>query len=400
MRVEEKSILIRFVSLYHISTFILLGIIAVLIYNMQYQSIYNLTISNLETISSKISAKIITSAMNNKELHFKDLHFKYLHSKDLCNCNHGTKFYLYDKGNKIIFSDAKSPININFNKKSYLQDDSIIIVDKSPVGHLGVYSIVMRDDTFIEKTHSILMTIIIAFILFYIAICAIGYYMIQLFMKPIKNERTRLDNFIKDTTHELNTPITALMICTDTQTPRNEKNMKRIYLSAKRISEIYKDLTYLFLETDKVKNIQNIQLDKLISHELEYFTLLAAKKNILITLDIEKTSIKINSEDFKRIFSNVFSNAIKYNNRAGNISVILKNKKLFIKDTGIGIKIEDQKNIFVRYYRATVEDGGFGMGLNIVYKICKEYGIIINVESKLKVGTTFSFDFNALKKNN
>ena len=65
-------------------------------------------------------------------------------------------------------------------------------------------------------------------------------------MKPIENERKRLDNFIKDTTHELNTPITALMICTNKQTPRSEKNMERIYLSSMRISQIYKDLTHLF----------------------------------------------------------------------------------------------------------------------------------------------------------
>jgi two-component system OmpR family sensor kinase len=390
LRVEEKSILIRFVSFYHISTFILLSVIALLIYNMQYQSIYNLTVSNLETLSVKISTRIITSAMKNESLDFNDL----------CIGDREIRLSMYNKENKIIFSDLKLPININLDKKSYLQDDFIIVVNKTALGHLGVYSIVMIDELFREKVNSVLITILIGFISFYIAICAIGFYMMQLFMKPIKNERIRLDNFIKDTTHELNTPITALMICSDKQTPRSEKNMERIYLSAKRISEIYKDLTHLFLETDKKKNIQKIQLDKLISQELEYFELLASKKNILTTLDIEETHIKIDSEDFKRIFSNIFSNAIKYNNRGGNISVILKDKHLIIEDNGIGISIKNKKNIFNRYYRATTQDGGFGMGLNIVYKICKDYGITINVESKLKFGTTFSFDFNPLEKKN
>jgi len=388
LRVEERSILIKFVSLYHISTFILLSIIALLIYNMQYQSIYNLTVSNLETISSKISSKIITSDMRGDTLDF--------HS--LSNENQGIKFTLYDKKNRILFSDIKRNINIDLSKKNYLLNDTIVIVDKSTLGHLGVYSIVMINDTFNTKIESIISTIIMVFLSFYITICAIGYYLIQLFMKPIENERKRLDNFIKDTTHELNTPITALMICTDKQTPRSEKNMERIYLSAKRISEIYKDLTHLFLETNKNRKLQTIEIAELIKNELQYFELLASKKNISTRYKLEKTYIAIEKEDFKRIFSNIFSNAIKYNKRGGDIAISLQNNNLTIKDNGIGIDLKDKKNIFNRYYRATTQDGGFGMGLNIVHKICKEYSINITVESELNIGSTFNFDFSKLSK--
>ena len=188
MRVEEKSILIKFVSLYHISTFILLSVIALLIYNMQYQSVYNLSISNLETLSSKISSKIIMSDMENEKLDFKSL----------CSSNQGIKFALFDKNKNEIFTDSKQALPINFNKKNYLSDNHIITVDKSTVGHLGVDSVVMLNDTFNSKINNIIITIITAFITFYIVICAIGFYLIQLFMKPIENERTRLDNFIKE----------------------------------------------------------------------------------------------------------------------------------------------------------------------------------------------------------
>ena len=386
MRVEEKSILLKFVMLYHISTFILLSIIALLIYNMQYQSVYNLSISNLETLSSKISSKIIMSDMENEKLDFNSL----------CSSDKGIKFALFDKEKNNIFTDLEKEISVDFNKKNYLNDENIITVDKSTVGHLGVDSIVMINDTFNSKINSIILTLAIGFITFYIAICAIGFYLIQLFMKPIENERQRLDNFIKDTTHELNTPITALMICTDKHTPRSEKNMERIYLSSKRISQIYKDLTHLFLETDIKREKVAMYLDQIIEKELEYFELLASKKNINTKFIAEKTLVNIDEEDFKRIFGNVFSNAIKYNNRGGNITVTLKNAKLYIQDNGIGIDIKDQKNIFNRYYRSTSQDGGFGIGLNIVSKICKEYNIQITVESKLKTGTTFCFDFTNL----
>ena len=387
MRVEEKSILQKFVALYHISTFILLSIIALLIYDMQYKSLYNLTVSNLEMLSSKISSQIITSGMKKENLDFEEL----------CSVDKKIKFALFDKNNNTIFTDIKDPVSVNFDKKDYLHNRTIVTVDQTTSGYFDVEKIVMFNDNFTAQKNSIILTLLLGFIVFYIAICAIGFYLIQLFMKPIENERIRLDNFIKDTTHELNTPITALMICTDTQAPRSEKNMQRIHLSAKRISEIYKDLTHLFLESKANKKIQTIQIDNIIVKELEYFELLASKKNISLILDINHTTISIDREDFKRILSNVLSNAIKYTNRGGKVSLTLKNNKLSVQDTGIGIDLTKKENIFDRYQRATTQDGGFGMGLNIVYKICQEYNIIIDVKSKLKIGTTFSLDFKALK---
>lgn len=351
---------------------------------MQYKSLYNLSVSNLEMLSSKISSQIITSGMKNETLNFEDL----------CSSDKEINFALYDKDHNIIFTDSTQKTPIDFAKKNYLDDSSIITIDTANLGYYDIQSIVMFKNNFTAQRNSIILTLLVGFILFYIAICAIGFYLIQLFMKPIENERIRLDNFIKDTTHELNTPITALMICTDIQAPRSEKNMQRIHLSAKRISEIYKDLTHLFLESKVNKKIQPIQIDKVILKELKYFELLASKKNITTSLNIEKTTINIDIEDFKRIFSNVLSNAIKYTNRGGKISLQLQNKKLSVQDTGIGIDLTKKENIFDRYQRATTQDGGFGMGLHIVYKICQEYKIKIDVQSKLKIGTTFSLDFN------
>ena len=49
------------------------------------------------------------------------------------------------------------------------------------------------------------------------------------------------------------------------------------------------------------------------------------------------------------------------------------------------------KNIYNRYYRATTQSGGFGVGLNIVRNVCKKYNIKFEVESKIKEGTLFKF---------
>ena len=118
------------------------------------------------------------------------------------------------------------------------------------------------------------------------------------------------------------------------------------------------------------KIINELSLNTVINEQLKYFEALASKKRITITTNLEEFEYKINEDDFIRVFNNLVSNAIKYNKMGGEIDISLKNKILTIKDTGIGIQEEKVKNIFDRYYRATSEQGGFGIGLNIVSKIC------------------------------
>ena len=174
----------------------------------------------------------------------------------------------------------------------------------------------------------------------------------------------------------------------------SEKQIERITISAKRVSEIYSDLTYLFLEDrDTIKNIQEFNLKDLINEQLEYLELLSSKKRITLIKKIEDTLYKINKDDFIRIFNNLISNAIKYNKIGGIIEVSLQNNTLTISDTGIGIDKDKLDDIYSRYYRATQEQGGFGIGLNIVNKICKIYNIKINVESQINKGTTFTLFF-------
>ncbi|MEA1914948.1 MAG: HAMP domain-containing sensor histidine kinase [Campylobacterota bacterium] len=381
MRAEEKATLTKFVTFYHLSTFILLGVIAVLIYQMQYRMTYNLVVSNMQNSASTISSKIINAHMKNLPLDFDDIACK----------PKGLIYSLYDKQGVLLY--GQSDVNIDLNKHDYIMNDSTILIDKNTHGHLGVYYIAMIDTMFQEKIYAIILKVILGFFIAYAFICMIGFYLGKLFMRPIENERKRLDNFIKDTTHELNTPITAIMMCANKEALSNSKNIERIYLSAKRISEIYKDLTYLFLEQNNQKNITKIAIHKIMEQQLEYFTILAHKKNIEVNCTLEETLINMDEEDFKRVFSNLLSNAIKYNNRGGTIDVVLENHQLIIRDTGIGIQQDKLDKIFKRYYRATNNAGGFGMGLHIVLNILKEYSIPINVESKEGIGTTFRLQF-------
>jgi two-component system OmpR family sensor kinase len=377
---SEKSTFFRFLFLYLGASFVLMVFITILYYQNEKILYFDLTKSNMQNEVSKISSEIILSHMRGSEFNKQKL----LDKKDY-------KISFYDKNQNKIFGNLDE--KIDFTKKIIDTKNSFILVDDSVLGHLDIYYIALKENMYFKKVEELKLNIIGVFFAIYLIIAIIGFYLAKLFLKPIKEEREKLNNFIKDTTHELNTPISAILMSTENKN-LTEKQIERIKISAKRVSEIYSDLTYLFLEDrDTIKNIQEFNLKDLINEQLEYLELLSSKKRITLIKNIEDTLYKINKDDFIRIFNNLISNAIKYNKMSGTIEITLKNRILRISDSGIGIDKDKLEDIYNRYYRATQEQGGFGIGLNIVNKICKIYKIKIDVESQINKGTSFTLYF-------
>lgn len=341
---------------------------------------YDLTKSNMQNEVSKISSLIILSHMSGNKFDKEEL---------LKTENYKISFY--DKNQNKIFGNLDE--NIDFSKKIIDTKDSFILVDDSVLGHLNIYYIALKENMYFKKIEELKLNIIGIFFIIYLIIALIGVYLAKLFLQPIREERVKLNNFIKDTTHELNTPISAILMSTENKN-LSEKQIERVKISAKRISEIYNDLTYLFLENkETIKDIQIYNLKDLIDEQMEYLELISSKKKILLNKNIGNFNYKINKDDFIRIFNNLVSNAIKYNKVAGTIDISLKNNILKISDSGIGIEKDKLNDIYKRYYRATNEQGGFGIGLNIVSYICSFYNIKIIVDSKINEGTTFTLTF-------
>ncbi|MBP7250915.1 MAG: HAMP domain-containing histidine kinase [Aliarcobacter sp.] len=373
---SEKKSFFSFLALYLGSSFILM-LIALFFYYQNEKTLYlDLVKSNMQNIVSKVSNEIIIS-------HMLDVEF----NRDIYLNNQDYKISFYDKDKNLLFGNLNE--KLNFEQNFYNDEEKLIIVDSSTVGHLGIWYIALKDNSLKEKISNLKLNIFLIFLIFYTIIAIVSWSLAKLFLKPIKNERERLNNFIKDTTHELNTPISAIiMSCEDDNLTK--KQLDRIKFSAKRVSEIYKDLTYIFLGNIEKKSLDKIDLSKVIKEEIINFEPMIARKRLKINLNIEEFFYEINKDDFIRLFNNLFSNAIKYNKTDGNIDIILQNSELIIKDSGIGISKDKIKDIFNRYYRATNQSGGFGLGLNIVNMICKTYNIKIDVQSSENIGSTFT----------
>ena len=219
-----------------------------------------------------------------------------------------------------------------------------------------------------------------------------GIFLGKLFISPMRDAMGRMNSFIQDATHELNTPISTIltnieMLETFGKCTKSEE-LKRIEIASKTLSSIYDDLTYINLNHQYYRTIQEINFSELLHERFLYFKVMAESKKLVLHIDVEPDVILLmDKSDAVRLIDNLVTNAIKYNKPKGLLSIQLTKEYFLIKDTGIGINEEDLDKIFHRFQRANISEGGFGIGLDIVNQVVHYYGFDLSFESKLHKGT-------------
>jgi two-component system OmpR family sensor kinase len=375
---SEKKTLYRFLFLYVFFTLITLSLTITLYYTLQ---------KELETQQKTIS---LNQYANEFIIELQDLHKNKIQSYPV---NDKFKTSLYDENYNLIYSTLDYP-KAQLDQISYKNNKIIRYIKDPQEYYLNTQYVIvqiMDDEVWIRET---IKTIIIYGMLFFVFMLIVGYFLLNLFLKPMKDALRLLDTFIKDTTHELNTPISTIMtnielIDKDTIADKNLlKTINRIDIGAKTISNIYDDLTFLMLNHQIVSVNEEVDLKTIIEQRVEYFDILSSIKKISIQTDLSKNvKLTIDKKKISKLIDNILSNAIKYNKVSGSITITLDTNSLSIEDTGRGIKKEDIASMFDRYARFDKSVGGFGIGLNIVKMICNEYNLTINIESTLNKGT-------------
>jgi len=222
---------------------------------------------------------------------------------------------------------------------------------------------------------------------------ALGFVLAKLFLKPIQQEIHTLDTFIKDSTHELNTPITAILMSIQTLKNVDEKKRKRIELSAKRIATLYGNLSYMLLHDKQHEEKTDVDIKRLLEERIDYFTDVIEVQHIKLHLDLLPASLHVNEESMTKLIDNLLSNAIKYNRPYGSITVTLTSEYMRIQDSGIGIAKDKLGEITQRYKRANRAKGGFGIGLSIVQTVCTTHHFKLEIDSSEHKGSKFTVWF-------
>jgi len=298
---------------------------------------------------------------------------------------------IYDLEHQKIFSTLKSSY-IDLDKVIYSSGEMMHLVRILDDYYMGAKYLIIETPKDKRWYSSIIWKITIYALLALISMIFFGFYLSGLFVRPMKNSIMLLDRFIKDTTHELNTPLSAIlanieMMERDSMSSINIKRLNRIDIGARTVSILYEDLKFLTLEQDIPIDDKPIELKDLIENRLEYFAVLLQSKGLTIKTEMSYVEVVADKRLISRVIDNLLSNAIKYNRRGGKVSILLSGNKLIISDTGIGIPRDKLSTIFDRYTRFNDSEGGFGIGLNIVQKITDHYNIDIDINSEVNVGT-------------
>jgi len=376
---SEKKSLYRFLTIYLLSTLILFSLGASIFYASEKHHLLDRQREAMKQEGEKLQHQLI-------QLH------RSFEARMPIYVKKAYRIALLDRDKNRILSTFELPSDLNFSRDYQLINGHILYIKPVDPYYLGaayllIWTPVNREGI-ADLQKKILLFMLGAGLFFLI----LGYFLGRLFVAPMRESIEMMNRFIQDTTHELNTPVSTILTNLELIETLHKcdarEEMQRIEIASRTLSRIYDDLTYLKLNQNRHRTIQPLDLSVLLRERVLYFSVAIDGKRIkLIDSIAPDVVIDIDRDDAIRMIDNLISNAVKYNKMGGILEVYLSERGLRIKDNGIGIEEKALKTIYERFKRANDSEGGFGIGLNIVYQIVQVYHFEIAIDSKPDIGT-------------
>lgn len=220
----------------------------------------------------------------------------------------------------------------------------------------------------------------------------------------VMEEQERIKMFISDISHQTKTPIANIMLYS--QLLQEKEKDPELFPIIENIREQSEKLDFLIRSMVKTSRLENevlilepkLQpiapcLTSVVNTALEE----AAKKQIRILLEDTDAEACFDMKWTQEAIGNLVDNALKYSPPESEIRISVIDYEMFaavaVKDRGIGIREEEQAQIFERFYRSrdVAEEKGVGIGLYLVREIAAKQNGYVKVKSKYGEGSTFFF---------
>jgi two-component system phosphate regulon sensor histidine kinase PhoR len=220
-------------------------------------------------------------------------------------------------------------------------------------------------------------------------------------------EKMVRQEFFSNASHELKTPLTSIRGYLELieNGMASDEEMKKEFLArikkeaANKTNLINDILMISRLETKEAEVIlSEIRICPIVSEVCKSLEPLAREYKVSVNMNCRPLMIHANAQQLRELFSNLITNAIKYNKPGGtvNVAVTSESKEIVITvaDTGVGIPEDAKQRVFERFYRVdkgrSKKVGGTGLGLSIVKHIVGFYNGSVELESKLMEGSIFT----------
>ena len=227
------------------------------------------------------------------------------------------------------------------------------------------------------------------------------------------------NDFINNMTHELKTPIASISLAAqmlnDDSVPKSDKMMKHLIGvvtdETKRLRFLVEKVLQMSMFDRKRSSFKkkHLDLNEMVETIANSFTLRVEHTGGKIYVDVEAvdSGIYVDEVHFQNVIFNLMDNAVKYRKPDQPIDIYLKTWNddnhlyLSVRDTGVGMKKENLKKIFEKFYRVhtgNVHDvKGFGLGLAYVKRVVDLHDGEIKVDSEYGKGTTFTIKLPVIK---
>ena len=227
-------------------------------------------------------------------------------------------------------------------------------------------------------------------------------------IKPVEESYNKQKQFVADASHELKTPLTTINTNVDVLLSHQEntigeekKWLDYIKTETERMTKLTNDLLYLARIDHDDGNVifSKVSFSEAVESVILLMEAVIFENNVNLTYDITPDLfVNGSTEQLKQLVMILLDNAVKYTPKSGDINITLTHESsdavLTVRNTGVGISEDAQKQIFERFYREDKsrarESGGYGLGLAIAKAITTACKGSIKVYSKKNEYTEFT----------
>ena len=292
---------------------------------------------------------------------------------------------------------------------------SQVLFRNDPASKMGVVKVHFPDmDSYIFSS----VRFMIPSVIFTLVLLVTFIFTIVIIFRQKRYTEMRND-FINNMTHELKTPISSISLAAqmlnDETVTKSSSMMSHlggvINDEAKRLRFLVEKVLQMsmFERKKAIFKMKQLDLNEMVESVANTFTLRVEHTGGKIYTEIEavNSTIYVDEMHFQNVIFNLMDNAVKYRKPDQPINIYIRTWNddtslyLSIRDTGVGIKKDNLKKVFERFYRVhtgNVHDvKGFGLGLAYVKKIIDLHKGDITVESEYGKGTKFTIKLPIIK---
>jgi signal transduction histidine kinase/DNA-binding response OmpR family regulator/ligand-binding sensor domain-containing protein len=364
------------------------------------------SISNLMITDFKINGKSVDRTVLDQNINYTD-HIKLSSSNNsisfsfdavkLQGSNHNSfEWQLLGHDSKIKSSDGSEKISYNNLdsgdyelKYSVFNADGIKQIERTK--HITILPPIWATPT--------------AFLFYVLVLILLSYLGFLLYRN---NERKKFNEnrikFFVEVAHDIRTPVSLIQLLVKqlSSQKNTEKSIELIHRNAQNLNEyVTQLLDFQKIDRNQLKIVvSKVDLKDCLLEIVSDFKPLIEEKSLNIELLVNHIPVWIDVSKMRRIFYNLISNAIKYTQHGGEISIIAKMDERVLTinfiDNGFGIPEKQQELIFNRFTRGTNVSNkgmpGTGIGLMLSKKIVELHGGKIILESKENIGSKFTIE--------